>query len=699
MFKKQFSNKPVALTFRCFSRKPYAVFLSLNHEVRIGVLSVATLAFANVDCISAQTLKEGQHTEAHQEYDLDSVEVIGARAPLAGRQSARPVTVLTSRQIESAPVPSINDVLKSVPAVDVRQRGAYGVQSDVSINGGTFDQVTILLNGIPLNNPQTGHLNFMLPVSVQDIDRIEVLEGAASRVYGVSAFSGAINVVTKQAARKGNANIYVKGGSFGTAEAGAAIGISKGQFANYLSGNYSRSDGGTANSDFNKGNIFYMGRYNDTSLSLNWQAGFNTVNYGANTFYSGQYPNQYEQDKRYLLSFSAETKGRVHFQPSVYWNRSIDHYQLIRHTETGENFHQVDVYGATINAYTDWLIGRTSAGAELRNEGILSTNLGKPLQDNQKENIPGHNGKQYTHKDNRTNIGYYLEHTVKFAKWTFSAGVLANLNTALDSKFHFYPGVDIAFRPVANWKLSFSWNKALRMPTFTDLYYKSPSQEGNVGLQPEETQEYSLNAQYHVNGFTASLKGFYRKGTNMIDWVLYPSDAANDYTTYHSANFKLDNMGYGINLNADFTSWWSDQSFLQTFNAGYAYIYQKRHDDVEIYKSNYAMEYLRHKVVLTLSHRLVSHLSAEWNFRWQDRMGSFQRFFNPYIENGKQKWHSTLTSYSPYAQLSVKVKWTVPHYTLFFEGNNLTSHRYYDIGNVLQPGFWFMTGAMWNINW
>ena len=698
MFTKQFQSQTGVLTFRRFSRKPYATFLSLNHEVRIGVLSVATLAFANVNCISAQTQKESRRNVAHQTYELDSVEVIGARSPLAGRQSARPVTVLTRRQIEGAPVQSINDVLKSAAAVDVRQRGAFGVQSDISINGGTFDQVTVLLNGIPLNNPQTGHLNFMFPVAVQDIERIEVLEGAASRVYGVSAFSGAVNIVTRQASGNG-ASIYAKGGSFGTAEAGAGINVKKGPLSGHLSGDYSRSDGGTPNSDFNKANAFYSGHYEKPSYRLDWQAGFSTVNYGANTFYSGQYPDQYEENRRYLISVSAETKGTVHFLPTLYWNRSMDHYQLIRHTETGENFHRVDVYGAMLNAFTDWVLGRTSVGAELRNEGILSTSLGKPLQEGQKVNITGHEGRQYGRKDNRTNIGYYLEHTVTLDKWTVSAGVLANLNTALDSKYHFYPGIDIAYRPTDHWKVAFSWNKALRMPTFTDLYYKSPTQEGNVGLKPEETQEFSLNTSFRTRGMTATVKGFYRKGTNMIDWVLYPSDASNNYTTYHSANFKLDNMGFGADLMVDFTKWWGNECPLRQFTAGYTYIYQKRHDDVAIYKSNYAMEYLRHKVVLTLSHRIVSRLSAEWDFRWQDRRGSFQYFFDPYMDGGKTKWHSSLMPYSPYAQLDVKVRWSARRYSLFFEGNNLTSHRYYDIGNVLQPGFWFMAGATWNINW
>ena len=359
----------------------------------------------------------------------------------------------------------------------------------------------------------------------------------------------------------------------------------------------------------------------------------------------------------------------------------------------------MDVQGISLNAWTDWLLGRTSAGAELRNEGILSTSLGRPIAEGQEVNVPGHHGKQFTKKDNRTNISYYLEHTVLLNQWTFSAGLLANQNSALDHQFHFYPGVDISYRPTSNWKFAFSWNKALRMPTFTDLYYKSPNQEGNTGLKPEETQEYSFQARYAFEGFSAGLKGFYRKGTNMIDWVIYPSDKENNYTVYHSANFKLDNMGYGVDFALDFTRWWGEGSFLQQFRGSYTYIHQKRHDAVEIYKSNYAMEYLRHKVVLTLNHRLFSRLTAEWDFRWQERMGSFQLLSNPHTVDGKTVWDSSLTPYAPYAQLDVKLKWTAPKYRLFVQMNNLTNHRYYDIGNVKQPGFWLMAGASVDINW
>ena len=83
--------------------------------------------------------------------------------------------------------------------IQKRQRGGFGVQTDISINGGTFDQITILLNGVNISNPQTGHNASDFPVALADIDHIEVLEGAASRLFGTSAFNGAINIVTKKA--------------------------------------------------------------------------------------------------------------------------------------------------------------------------------------------------------------------------------------------------------------------------------------------------------------------------------------------------------------------------------------------------------------------------------------------------------------------------------------------------------------------
>ena len=179
MYKPLF-NQRKALRFRQFTRKGYALFACLGKVVTIGVLSVATLRAA------ASTTAD----------DLTVAEITGSRAPLALGQAARMVTVLSRDEIQAAPVQSINDLLKMAVGVDVRQRGPIGAQTDVSIRGGTQEQITILLNGINICDPQTGHNAFDLPCDISDIERIEVLEGPAARVFGTSSLVGAINVVT-----------------------------------------------------------------------------------------------------------------------------------------------------------------------------------------------------------------------------------------------------------------------------------------------------------------------------------------------------------------------------------------------------------------------------------------------------------------------------------------------------------------------
>lgn len=682
MYKKQTFRIPV-FRFTHFDHKPYAVFNSLHKQVNIGVLAFTTLTFANHGVVSAQT----ELPTVESEHEMDGIEVIGSRVPLTQTEAARIVTVLDRKTIENAPVQSVNDLLKYAAGIDVRQRGAMGIQTDISIRGGTFDQITVLLNGVNISNPQTGHLTADFPVAIEDIERIEILEGPAARVFGTSAFCGAINIVTSAEKQK-HVQANATGGSYGLGGGGMRLNLSDGAWTNQLSGSYLRSDGATLNSDFDTWRTYYQGGYSTPTADIRWQAGFSQQKYGANTFYSAKYNNQYEETRRYIVSVQADTKlGWLHLSPTLYWNRSLDHFQLIRHSSSGENFHRTDVYGLNLNAHFTTVAGRTSFGMEVREEGVLSTSLGRPLDEAQRVDVPWHGGRQYDKRDSRTNISYYAEHNVLLPKATFSMGVMANRNTGYDGRFHFYPGVDLSYRPAREWNLSASWNMALRMPTFTDLYYKSPTQEGNVGLRPEETQAFSLGAQFRRPAVRATANLFYHKGKNMIDWVMYAAD-----DVYHSANFKLDNYGAEADVAVDLQEAFGDRFFLERFNVGYTYIHQRRHDDIPIYKSNYALEYLRHKFVAGLTHRIWDRLSATWSFRWQDRMGSYIRYGSPGDAVG------TLTPYHPYAVLDVRVQWRAPRYQLYVEGNNLTDHTYYDLGNVPQPGFWFKVGGSYRLN-
>ena len=667
MYKKQTKGCGV-ITWKQYSHKGWSAFASMGRLVRIGVLSVGTLS--TVTPVQAETEKMLSKETEGDSRTLNEIAVSGTLAPLTQLQSVRIVSVVSRQEIEQAGVQSVNDLLKLASGVDVRQRGGFGIQTDISIDGGTFDQITLLLNGVNISNPHTGHLAADLPVSLSDIERIEILSGASSRVYGGSAFGGCINIVT----RKDQTNTVsggAEGGSFASVQGDARLTLKHGNIGNRLSAGGGRTNGGTDNSDWWKAQTFYQGDYTGQSLNLNWQFGFSKKSYGANTFYSAAYPDQYERNERYTLSVGGETKGKLRFTPSLWWNRTYDNFELVRGKRFGENFHQTDVYGLRLNGHFNWRGGKTAFGTEIRNEGILSTNLGRALDSTAYVGVRGESDIYYDHRDNRTNLSYNLEHNILLDHWSISAGVIANMNTSIDHRFRFYPGADIAYRPTTNWKIYASYNKGFRLPTFTDLYYKSPTLDGNTGLRPEVNRSTQIGVQYNRPGLQATVRGFYHRGKNMIDWVMY-----NATDIYHATSFDLDNMGVQAEAEADFTRLFKKDIYLRSFSVGYTYIHQNRHDETVIYKSNYALEYLRHKLTASLHHKIVAKLGATWSIRWQDRMGN----------------------YSPYATLDLKLQWTDKRWTAYVQGTNLTNKRYYDLGSVRQPGIWILAGARFNVN-
>ena len=681
MFKNSYSARPGALHFKHFTRRNYALFSCLGREVLICTLSVATLTYAKAEGISTKPVASAvaQDSLSREEVKLDEVLVTGSRAPLTALQSAKIVAVISRDDIQRAEAASINDILKLVPGVDVRQRGGFGVQTDISINGGTFDQITILLNGMNISSAQTGHNAADFPVSLSDIERIEVLEGASARVFGSSAFSGAINIVTRTDSDN-NVRIGVEGGSFGSFGIDESVNLRTGAVGQKISGGYTNSDGGTTNSDFRRRRAYYMGRWTTSAANANaplidmqWQAGFSSQDFGASTFYSAKFNNQFEATRRFLASVQAEIRpwrnDRLCITPMVYWHKDVDHYQLTKGKEgaaAGENYHRLDTYGASLNAHTTWLLGKTAAGVDVRREHILSTAYGD-LQDESKwVSIRGTNRK-YERLGERTNTSLFLEHNVIVGGFTLSAGLLANRNTALDGKFRLYPGVDVSYRPNEAWKVYASWNRALRVPTYTDLYTNNSVQQGDIALRPEKNEAFKVGTRYRCHGFEAVASGFYSRGTDIIDWV-YPTQESKKYKAMNIG--KLDNMGYSLDATLHLQEL-LPRFFITRVKAGYAFIHQKHSTDGDVFGSLYALEYLRHKATLQVDHRIWRRLEATWALRWQERM------------NG----------YHPYTKVDVRLQWTAPTYNLYVKVDNLTNHHYYDLGGVRQPGIWVMAGG------
>ena len=239
MIKQRFlcTQKP-AVTFRKWGRKGFSVFSSLHKVIQIATLSISYLTFAAPAHAERLLLVTTGDTLQHiKEVEVEEVVISAQRTPVAFSQTAHIVQIIAKEELANAPVHDLQDLLKFASAVDVRQRGNNGVQADISIRGSSFDQVLILLNGIQLNDPQTGHHNLNLPVSYDAIDRIEILEGPSARLYGPNAFAGAINIITGQASSP-QITGRISSGQYGFLETAISSSFQTGKLTNSFSGDY-----------------------------------------------------------------------------------------------------------------------------------------------------------------------------------------------------------------------------------------------------------------------------------------------------------------------------------------------------------------------------------------------------------------------------------------------------------------------------
>jgi iron complex outermembrane receptor protein len=695
MYKPQFNIKRAVLVFRQFGNKGYSLFACLGREVVCSVLSVATLTYASAESVSTHpVVTDSAAMTTAREMVLEEVSVTGSRAPLTKSQAARMVTVLDRADIAQAPVQSINDLLKYAIGVDIRQRGPIGAQTDISIRGGTSEQIILLLNGINICDPQTGHNTMDLPVDLSDIVRIEVIEGPAGRIYGTSSLVGAVNIVTRSqeaGVRRQEITLHTEGGSYGYANIGGRYSTDSCSPYSFspiasLSANYSRSDGwsrskaGRLNTDFSGAKGFYQGQYEDGNIRLNWHLGIADKGWGSSTFWASpkwQADEQYEHTTKWFSAIQGRTKqGQLHLNASLYWNQNRDRYEGYRGQaeKMKYNYNRTDVYGVNAGGYFDWQAGRTAFGAELRNEDLVSGNLGEPLS--QTHHIKG-TDRDYTLGVNRTNISGYLEHNILWEQVTVSAGLVAVKNTWSNMNMTVYPGIDVSYRPTPQWKLHASYNTSLRMPSFTEMYYKLQGYRADPHLKPEEMQALEMGFNYqtslfHLPSSILHLHSafWYHHGSDMIDWIMDTSKG--EEAEWQSVNHTTINS-IGLEAGAQLST------LRSQFSISYAYIHQDKQQEAGIV-SQYALEYLRHKLVAKAQMQLTKQLTLGVNLRWQDRVGSYTDL------------EGLVHDYEPYALVDTRLTWAQDKWKAYIEANNLFDTSYRDYGVVEQPGRWLIAG-------
>jgi vitamin B12 transporter len=532
-----------------------------------------------------------QENKAVQE--LDTILIKSTRIDLPFKESSRTITVITSEVIKNSAATNVADLLQQVAGVDIRRRGTGGSQADLYIRGGGFDQTLLLVDGIKMDDAQTGHhtMNAALPIEV--IERIEIIKGPAARVFGQNAFTGAINIVTKSKLAN-TASINLETGSFGQVNGSITIGREFENSSLIAHVGVLTSDGYRENSDYNNYNYFLKGIFNKKNQPIEVLATFFEKKFGAQNFYTPDSWgfNEYEETQNSLLGASTTFRTeKFKITPRVYWKRGQDIFLLKRDDPSFyRNLHITNKVGVETNASYTSNLGITGFGVDVSRIFISSNNLGNR---------------------NRTMANLFLEHRFKFAddKVDITPGVAVTYFS--DFKFHAFPGLDIGFKLSENLKAYGNLGITYRIPTYTDLYYSDSSTDGNPNLKPEEAFAQEIGLKYNSGRFTSSVAIFNRDATNLIDYIRQNiTDAKFTATNIAKVNTK------GFEVNTDYR--FKIKEFNQTLSFGYNYL----NDDILDQNkdlSRYSLNTLKHQFITRFTSKLFKSVRQNIIYKHAER--------------------------------------------------------------------------------
>ena len=706
------------LRFRQFSRKAYAAFLSLHREVTIGRVSagiadlellkqgrraaVVTLLglVSCLTCAATESDDDGVPLTDRRQLALQEVMVVSRKAEVQ-KEAFRLVAQLSHDELVSLPVQAVADILQYLPGLDVRSRGANGSQADVSMRGGTFDQVLLLLNGVCVNDVQTGHYSLNMPVPVDVIERVEVLQGIGVGLFGLNAFCGAVNIVISRPlpletdSLRTETSLRLTAGMNGLFNPAASLRLSKTGMQTAIAAEYLRAGGyyapspsaeeavALANSDVRVADVYFQNSYRNVGV----QAGVQYKDAGAGMFYGFGSLDQFDATRTAFASATwSKAWGRFSLDAQASYRANYDRYEWHRGHRRYGNFHFSQNASASLRAHYASAVGRTSVGVELRNDNIHSTNIGDTVNPlGQVPDVEGFDLKDVRVLDlvygkNRLNLSYFAEQTFVFGDLSASLGVSGNWNSMFGNNFAGGAGLGYSYAPRSS--VYVNAGRSLRLPTFTDLYYNAGNQKGNRDLRPEEAWQVSAGTCY-TKMFTpvpssavphmlsVSADAWFRWGRNIIDWVYVPSDVLRPY---HAENQQQVNAaGAGISLSYSLNAW------LRRVSVSYAYTWLSL--DLAVAGSRY-LDCLSHKLVLGVEHALFvlpagrGFIGMKESLRWQKREGEYNDA------------HGDVQRYLPVCVLDASLFWQSADVRISADCTNITNRHYYDYGGLLQPGAW-----------
>lgn len=653
------------LYFNRWSRKGYGSFVSLGRVIKLGVLPVTM----SIITLSPKGVA-AQEPDSLRVFDLNAISITAEKLnPTRG--VVTPTAVYDRDTTFAAPLQTIESALKLNPSIDLRERGSKGVQADISLRGSTFDQSMVLLNGINFTDARTGHQTHSLPIDIEAVNSIDIISGLS----GIGAYAGALNLTTTPL-KPNYIRAELTAGEHGYAYASISGAASANGLSVMAVGSLRKSDGYTTNTDFNTLNIFTRVNYSARSAGFfDIQAGYQNRSFGANSFYSFAYPNQFEHTTTALASARwFKTFDRLLVSAIASYRRNDDVFELFRDGSdsaewyTGHNYHVTDNVWSELKAEYRWVAGKTSLGIDYTYNHIYSNVLGEDMATTRP--VP-HADAVYTKAQDRSVLNLWLRHSVTL-KNTHLAGTV---NIA-DSPYGLFPSWSISARQqiTRNWDIDLSSSRAMRLPTFTDLYYTTATHEGNPNLKPEKSLTTQLSTNYRTGGFSVKALAFHRLGTDVIDWVKKPSETKWQSTQATKAN----------TFGAEVYVAYKTSGILKNASLSYGYINTVADIDPE-YESKYALDFMKHKVALNLGIRIMKGLTLDVSAAMFDRNGKYTDINNQKVD------------YKPYCLLDARLNWHKGILNIYIDATNILNQEYFDFGGLVQAPRWSSLGVVLTI--
>jgi len=565
-----------------------------------------------------------------------TVVVTSNASPVPFENLSRSVLVFDRDAIDALPIRSVADILKHAASVDTRSRSPYGMQTDISIRGAAYSQVLVLVDGFRINDSQTGHHNSDFPVQLQDVERIEVLLGAGSSIYGADALGGTVNIITRHHEDRVNGSVAF--GQHGLIEGDFGTYIEKGNFKQSVSFSGTRSSGFQYDRDFNR-----------VAVSSRMTLGGNSAIYlshmykdfGANGFYGPSPSKEWTNQTFIAAERNLESKSGNTIAVKGFYRTHGDRFLYdIRTPELYENRHRTHSAGGNLKSL--YRLSDSSAitvGGGMGGDWIRSSNLGdhsfsRASLFGELRWIPGDSGMS------EQSIAIYPGLRIDY---------YSNFGAAVS------PSLSGSWWVLPRMRLRSSLGHAFRIPTFTELYYIDPNHQASSDLKPERAWTFDAGADFIPSiSWLASWTFFARKEKDVIDWI-----RSSDAEPWRTSNIRnLQTAGFEAAL---------EHSFNTAARLSGTYSYTSLSAGSINYISKYVLDYARHSLSLSTSFEMPFGMQYSQSAVYRRR------------SDGRSYWILDGRLEKDFYGLTAAVDFT-----------NLLDSRYQEVRGVDMPGRWFV---------